>query len=102
MAEPEGTGTVGLARYIPKQGTGIVGRLCTLGMVLLIAMGFGVYSIDGSTIDRAALKLGGVIVIAVNRFDIRVQASKLHREKSTLTVPAECFGSYPSPSTRAV
>jgi hypothetical protein len=64
MAEAEGTGTAGWARFIPKQGTGIVGRLCTLSMVLLGAMGVGVYSIDGTTTVGASLKLAGVLAIA--------------------------------------
>jgi hypothetical protein len=34
-------------------------------MVLLVAMGAGVYSIDGKATDRAWIKLGGVGLIAV-------------------------------------
>jgi hypothetical protein len=40
--EPGGAG--GWARLIPKQGTGIVGRLSTVAMVVFAAMGVGVYS----------------------------------------------------------
>jgi hypothetical protein len=60
MPEPEQVGSAaGWARYIPRQGTGIVGRLSTVAMVAFAAMGFGVYSMPGDW-----PKLVGVAVIA--------------------------------------
>ena len=60
MPEAERAGsTAGWARYIPKQGTGIVGRLSTVAMVAFAAMGFGVYTMPGDW-----PKLAGVVVIA--------------------------------------
>lgn len=60
MPEAEQPGsTAGWARYIPKQGTGIVGRLSTVAMVAFAAMGLGVYTMPGDW-----PKLAGVIVIA--------------------------------------
>jgi hypothetical protein len=60
MPEAEQAGSAaGWARHIPKQGTGIVGRLSTVAMVAFAAMGFGVYTMPGDW-----PKLAGVVVIA--------------------------------------
>src|SRR4051812_3203339 len=58
MADEPG-GEAPWAKYIPKQGTGIAGRMSTVAMVALIALGVGVYSMP-----KTELKLYGVLVIA--------------------------------------
>ena len=60
MPETESGGVAGWARYIPRQGTGVVGRLSTVAMVAFAAMGAGVYSMPGDW-----PKLAGVLAIGV-------------------------------------
>jgi hypothetical protein len=57
-------GTTWWARLIPKQGTGIVGRLSTVAMVMLVMMGLGIYGIDGTKELGIWLKFVGVLLLA--------------------------------------
>ena len=60
MRASEDGGLAKWAKYMPRQGTGIVGRLSTVACVAFAALGAGVYSMPGET-----TKLGAIVVIAV-------------------------------------
>jgi hypothetical protein len=46
-----------------KQGTGIVGRLCTVAVVAFGALGMGLFVMPGAW-ERALIVLAGVVVVA--------------------------------------
>jgi hypothetical protein len=80
MPETEGSGGIaGWARYIPKQGTGVVGRLSTVAMVAFAAMGAGVYTMPGDWPKLAGIAaIGAVFLIFLFRLISYAEKNPLH------------------------
>jgi len=56
-------GAAGWAKYIPKQGTGVVGRLSTVARVAFAAMGAGVYTMPGDWPKLVGVGLIGAVFL---------------------------------------